>query len=80
MAKLTIVALDGTVLKAPSQAPPMPPDTIIALGRIVVTGHTLPIRIFAGVAFLCCHGVKRWSDVQHLRKFEVNPDSIVVTS
>ena len=65
VSKLTMVSLDGTVLKAPCQAPPAPPDSIRALEALITCGHTFPIRVFAGVAVLCCHGVKRCGDAQH---------------
>ena len=66
VSKLIVVTTDGVTLRAPVQALPVPPDTIIALDNLVLSAHTLPIRIFAGIAVLCCHGVKSWSDAQHV--------------
>ena len=44
----------------------MPVKSVIALEELVSADHTLPLRVFAGVACLCVYGVKRWSDVQHV--------------
>ena len=53
-------------VKAAHQAPPFPVDVLIRLEGLVATAHTLPLRVYAGVVCLCAHGVKRWSDVQHV--------------
>ena len=78
--KLTVVSPSGMILKAPVQARPVPPDSVCALELLVTSGHTLPIRVFAGVAALCCHGVKRWSDVQHVTALSVTDDALLVTT
>ena len=80
VSRLTTVSLNGKTLRAPCQAPPVPPDSIRALEALITSGHTLPIRVFAGVAVLCCHGVKRWSDAQHYDGMLTSADAVVVTS
>ena len=34
-------------------APPLPVGFVVALERLVTTIHTLPLRVFAGVCYLC---------------------------
>ena len=44
------------------------------------SAHTLPLRIFAGIVCLCTHGVKRWSDAQHISKLEESKDALLPTT
>ena len=64
VARLSKVDLDGSPCAAPAQAPMVPPDVIVLLGQFVCDSSREDVlRIFAGVALLCCHGIKRWSGV-----------------
>ena len=65
-------------VEAARQAPPLPVDTVIRLERLATTAHTLPFRVFAGVICLCVHGVKRWSDVQHVLSMSALADGLLV--
>ena len=70
----------GGLVKDEYQAPPLPVDYVVALEGLVETVHTLPLRIFAGVCCLCTHGVRRWSDVQHVLRMTSTDDGLMVTT
>ena len=48
------------------QAPPLPVDTVCAIEGLCSLDLPLPLRVFSGIICLCVHGIKRWSDVQHV--------------
>ena len=75
---LTVRDPTGQHRKNTHQAPPLPVDVVIALEGLVTTAHTLPLRVFAGVVCLCVHGVKRWSDVQHVLSMTTCEDGLMV--
>ena len=64
----------------PAQAPMLSPDVVAKLEDLVSSAPTAPLRIFAGVACLSTHGIKRWSDIQHFEKWSASRDSTVVVS
>ena len=68
------------ISKVARQAPFLPVDVVIKLERLVTTAHTLPLRVFAGVVCLCVHGVKRWSEVQHVMNMSASEDGLLVTT
>ena len=74
--KLVVVTPDGKSVKSKHQAPALPVDSVIALEDLVSSAHTLPLRVYAGLACLCVHGVKRWSDAQHVGDVGSTEDAI----
>ena len=74
--KLVVVTPDGKSVKSKHQAPALPVDSVIALEDLVSSAHTLPVRVHAGIACLCVHGVKRWSDAQHVGDVGSTEDAI----
>ena len=76
VAQLTFQLPSGQMAKAPYQAPPLPVEYVIALEGLVLTAHTLPLRIFAGIACACVHGVKRWADVLHSVEVVASADAL----
>ena len=72
--------LTNKIAKVARQAPHLPVDVVSKLERLVTTAHTLPLRVFAGVLCLCVHGVKRWSDVQHVSSISASADGLLVTT
>ena len=80
VAKLCMRDANGKLRKVAHQAPPLPIDVVCELERLVSTAHTLPLRVFAGVVCLCVHGVKRWSDVQHVLSIQELADGLMVTT
>jgi hypothetical protein len=78
---LTIMDPNGTkIIKVKQQAPPLPVDIVRGVEGLVISAHTLPLRIMAGVVCLCVHGVKRWSDVQHVLQMTTTDDGLLVTT
>ena len=69
-----------TVAEAKHQAPAFSVDAIVFIEHLVCSAHTLPLRIFAGIVFLCTHGVKRWADAQHLSRLEESKDALLPTT
>ena len=67
-------------MKEHEQAPPLPVGTVCAIEELVARAHTLPLRVFAGVVCLCVHGVKRWADVQYVRKLVNTEDGVMLTT
>ena len=76
--RLSRVDLQGRAVRGPVQAVLVPPEVVAKLELLVTTAPTLPMRIFAGVAALCAGGIKRWSDVQHVKSWFLAPDALVV--
>ena len=71
---------EGAAVKDHEQAPPLPVDTVCAIEGLCSTAHSLPLRVFSGVICLCVHGVKRWADVQHVRKVVNTIDGVMLTT
>ena len=79
-AELGSKSTSGGPRKAPVKATLVPPDIIEKLEALVSSGHSVPIRVFCGVALLCCHGVKRWGDVQHVSSLRLTKDALVAVT
>ena len=47
---------------------------------LCLRAHTLPLRVFAGVVCMCVHGIKRWSDVQHVLRLLRSEDGVLATT
>ena len=56
------------------------PGVVAKLEGLVSSAPTSPLRIFAGIACLSTHGIKRLSDIQHFEKWSSSEDSTVVVS
>ena len=78
--KLTAVKEDGSPTDDPAKARMIPPGLVIRLENSGIDSPLVPVRVFAGVAVLCTHGIKRWAEVQCVRSLTLSRDSVVVTS
>ena len=78
--RISTISSAGVAIDSPKKATLVPPEVIIQLESFVASSSSVPIRVFAGVALLCCHGIKRWGDVQHVSKMVLTDDALVVTT
>ena len=78
--RLSRIDLNGRSVRGPVQAVLVPPEVVAQLELLVTSAPTLPMRVFAGVACLCAHGIKRWSDVQHVKSLTVAENALVINS
>ena len=78
--RISSVDARGRRVADPAQAELVPASLVTRLERLVSDADTLPLRIFCGVAALCTHGIKRWSDVQHVSGISLTEHAVVVTT
>ena len=64
----------------PVAARMIPPEVVRLLERGCSKASTGVLRIFCGLGCLLTFGIKRWSDVQRIRSFELGEDALIAVS